>query len=445
MAKVGLVSLGCPKNQVDSEIMAGLLAQTELKVTDNYSQAEVLIVNTCGFIEDAKEESIDTILQLANYKEEHCRVLIVTGCLAQRYPAELQAEIPEIDGILGTGNFDEIVEVIERGLAGESTFEVTAPEFEYNRILPRKRLEAGYSAYVKIAEGCNNRCSYCIIPDLRGRLHSRGLAEILKEVESLAAQGIKEINLVAQDITRYGLDLYGEPRLIELLERLTEIEGIKWFRLLYAYPAHFSEELIELMASKERICNYIDLPIQHADDRIRARMDRQGSSQQILDLIERLRTEIPEMTIRTSLIVGFPGEGEQEFQNLLDFIKEAQFDRLGVFKYSREEGTAAAKMPNQVAAEVKEERYQRVMELQQEISLARNQQWIGKEVNVLVEEVQQEEGQSLVIGRTERDAPEIDGLIYINDLAAQVGDFIKAKIVDAYEYDLIGEVEYEFT
>ncbi|SDB97042.1 MULTISPECIES: 30S ribosomal protein S12 methylthiotransferase RimO [unclassified Candidatus Frackibacter] len=439
MSSVGLVSLGCPKNQVDSEIMIGLVEEAGLELVDDYEEAEVLIVNTCGFIGDAKEESIEAILQLAKYKEDNCEVLIVTGCLTQRYPEELKEEIPEIDAILGTGNFDEIVEVINEGLDGRNKFEVTDPNFDYQKELPRKRLDVGYTTYVKIAEGCNNRCSYCVIPKLRGDLRSRKIDNIVKEVKGLAKQGVKEVNIIAQDITKYGIDLYGESKLVELLKELVKIEDVKWFRLLYAYPNDFSDELIEMIAKHERICNYIDLPIQHADDRIREEMDRRGTKEEILTLISKLRDRIPKMTIRTSLIVGFPGETEKEFKNLLDFVQEAQFDRLGTFKYSQEEGTLAAKMPNQVEEDVKEERYERVMELQKEIALERNQAWIGEEVDVLVEEIQKEAGETLVIGRTERDAPEIDGFIYIKDVDAKSGDLIKVQVTDAYEYDLIGE------
>jgi ribosomal protein S12 methylthiotransferase len=442
MAKVCLVSLGCPKNEVDSEIMGGLIEEAGLELIEDCSQADVLIINTCGFIADAQEESVDTILQLAQYKEDNCEVLIVTGCLAQRYPEELQKEITEIDAILGTGNFDEVVEVIKKGLEGQSRFEITAPDFDYKAELPRKRSDIGYSTYVKIAEGCNNCCSYCVIPKLRGNLKSRRIEDIVEEVNELADQGVKEVNIIAQDITKYGLDLYGKAKLVELLTELLKIDSIKWFRLLYAYPADFSEELIEMIANNQRICNYIDLPIQHSDKKIRNKMGREGSKQEILALIEKLRDRVPKMTIRTSLIVGFPGETEKEFNNLLDFVKEAKFDRLGAFTYSREEDTPAAKMSAQVSEDIKEKRYEKIMELQQQISLDRNQQWLGREVDVLVEEVQEEGEESLIVGRTERDAPEIDGLIYIKDVEntnKKPGDFIKVRISDAYEYDLIGE------
>ncbi|MGM0471942.1 MAG: 30S ribosomal protein S12 methylthiotransferase RimO [Bacillota bacterium] len=440
MANVGLVSLGCSKNQVDSEIMLGLIKEADFNLVDDYSRADLLIVNTCGFIADAKEESIETILELSKYKDERCQGLIVTGCLAQRYSEELEADIPEIDAILGTGNFDQIVSVIDKVLAGQQRYEVDDPQFDYYDQLPRQRLGDSYTAYVKIAEGCNNCCSYCIIPKLRGDLQSRELDEVVNEVQQLAKQGVKEINLVAQDVTKYGLDLYGQPQLVELLSKLVEIEGIKWIRLLYAYPMDMSDQLIEMIANQDKICNYIDLPIQHVDQRIRAKMGRPGNKEQILGLIKKLRNRIPDISIRTSLIVGFPGESEAQFNNLVDFVQQAEFDRLGVFKYSQEEGTPAAEMTPQISEEVKEERFDQIMSLQQGISLDRNQEWIGQEVEVLVEEIEEQDDGNLVIGRTQYDAPEIDGLVYINDyFDTTVGQFMTAKIVDAYEYDLIGE------
>ncbi|MCK8817416.1 30S ribosomal protein S12 methylthiotransferase RimO [Natroniella sulfidigena] len=438
MIKVGLLSLGCSKNQVDSEIMLGLIAEAGYQVVDNYKSSDVLIVNTCGFIDDAKEESINSILELAQYKQEGtCKLLIVTGCLGQRYSQELEEQISEIDAILGTGNFDQIVEVIEESLEGAKRIEVENPDFDYDRYLPKSNLSPNYTAYLKIAEGCNNCCSYCVIPQLRGTLKSRSIETIVDEAERLAQQGVKEVNIIAQDITQYGLDLYGESKLIELLKELVKVEGIKWFRLLYAYPSHLTDQLIELIAAEDKICNYLDLPVQHADATIRERMNRTGSQDDILAVIKKLRAKIPDISLRTSLIVGFPGETEREFQNLIDFVTEAEFDRLGVFTYSQEEGTPAAKMAEQIPEEVKEERYEEIMKLQQEISYQRNQEWIGKQVTVLVEEVQAEEA-PLVIGRTERDAPEIDGVVYVKDSTAEVGELIEVEIVDAYEYDLMG-------
>ncbi|WP_408955905.1 30S ribosomal protein S12 methylthiotransferase RimO [Natroniella sp. ANB-PHB2] len=438
MIKVGLLSLGCSKNQVDSEIMLGLIGEAGYQIVDNYNNSDVLIVNTCGFIDDAKEESINSILELAQYKQEGaCELLIVTGCLAQRYSRDLEEQIPEVDAILGTGNFDQIVDVIEESLEGVRKVEVENPDFDYDRYLPKSNLSPNYTAYLKIAEGCNNCCSYCVIPQLRGPLRSRSIDTIVNEAQKLAQQGVKEINIIAQDITQYGIDLYGESKLIELLKELVQVEGIKWFRLLYAYPSHLTDELIELIAAEDKICNYLDLPVQHADTEIREKMNRTGSKEDILAVIKKLRAKIPGISLRTSLIVGFPGETEAEFKNLVNFVTEAEFDRLGVFTYSQEEGTPAAKMDGQIPEEIKEERYEEVMKLQQEISYQRNQEWIGKQVTLLVEEIQAEES-PLVIGRTERDAPEIDGVVYVKGSTAEVGELIEVEIVDAYEYDLMG-------
>ncbi|MCK8826513.1 30S ribosomal protein S12 methylthiotransferase RimO [Natroniella acetigena] len=438
MLKVGLLSLGCSKNQVDSEIMLGLIDEAGYQVVDNYNNSDVLIVNTCGFIDDAKEESINSILELAQYKQDGaCELLIVTGCLAQRYSQDLEEQIPEVDAILGTGNFDQIVEVIEESLEGTRKVEVENPDFDYDRYLPKNNLSPNYTAYLKIAEGCNNCCSYCVIPQLRGSLRSRSIEKIVDEAQRLVQQGVKEINIIAQDITQYGIDLYGEFRLIELLKELVKIEDIEWFRLLYAYPSHLTDELIELIATEDKLCNYLDLPVQHADAAIREKMNRTGSKDDILAVIKKLRAKIPDISLRTSLIVGFPGETEAEFKNLIDFVTEAEFDRLGVFTYSQEEGTPAAEMTDQIPEEIKEERYEEIMKLQQEISYQSNQDWVGKQVTVLVEEVQAEES-PLVVGRTERDAPEIDGVVYVKDSTAEVGGLIEVEIVDAYEYDLMG-------
>ncbi|TDX52931.1 30S ribosomal protein S12 methylthiotransferase RimO [Orenia marismortui] len=438
MSTIGLLSLGCAKNQVDSEIMLGLIKDAGHEIIKSYSEAEVLIVNTCGFISDAKEESIESILELAKYKKAgNCKLLIVTGCLSQRYSKELEDEISEVDAIVGTGNFDKIVEIIDDAFGGKKRVEVVDPEFDYDRDLPRNNLTPQHTAYVKIAEGCNNFCSYCIIPQLRGDLKSRSIENIVKEVKKLSEQGVKEINIIAQDITQYGIDLYDESKLVELLKELLKIDGIKWFRLLYAYPSHLSEDLIEIIATEDRICNYLDLPVQHSDDEIRRKMNRGGSQEDVLATIKKLRDRIPDITLRTSLIVGFPGETEEQFDNLLSFIKEAQFDRLGAFTYSQEEGTPAAKMDCQIPEERKQERFERVMNLQQDISYERNQSWIAKEIQVLVEEVQSEDPK-IMVGRTRRDAPDVDGVIYVEGSSAKIGDMIKVKVTDAYEYDLVG-------
>ncbi|MGM0502933.1 MAG: 30S ribosomal protein S12 methylthiotransferase RimO [Bacillota bacterium] len=439
MVEVALMTLGCAKNQVDSEIMLGLLEKTGFQITDEYQDAEVIIVNTCGFISDAKEESIETILQLAQYKESgDCELLVVTGCLAQGYSEELAAEMPEVDAMLGTGNFDQIIKVVEEGLAGTKNIKISKPDFDYNNYIPETIIGNKSSAYVKIAEGCNNYCSYCVIPKLRGKLKSRSIDSIIEEVKKLGEKGIKEINIIAQDITQYGIDWGGESKLVELLQELVSISGIRWIRLLYAYPSHISDELIELIAREDKICNYLDLPVQHADQEIRAKMNRSGSKEEILKVINKLRTTISDITLRTSIIVGFPGETEEHFKNLLDFIKEAEFDNLGAFVYSQEEGTAAAQMDCQIPQDRKEERYQRVMDLQQDISYQRNQNWVGKKVEVLIEEVQSQEPR-IMIGRSQREAPEeIDGVIFIKDTSAEIGEIIDVEITEAHEYDLIG-------
>lgn len=439
MVEVALTTLGCAKNQVDSEIMIDILESKDYKRTDDYESAEVIIVNTCGFIADAKEESIETILQLAQYKEEgNCEVLVVTGCLAQGYSDELKEEMPEIDAMLGTGNFDEIIKVIEEGLAGRKNIKISEPDFNYDDYIAETTISNKNSAYVKIAEGCNNNCSYCLIPKLRGGLKSRSIENIVAEVEQLAANGIKEINVIAQDITQYGRDLDGESKLVPLLKELVQIEGIKWIRLLYAYPLHISDELIELMAQEDKICNYLDVPVQHAHQEIRQKMNRPGSKEEILAVINKLRDRVPNITLRTSIIVGFPGESEEHFQTLLDFVKEAEFDNLGAFTYSREEGTAAAKMDCQIPEDRKEERYEKVMNLQSEISYRRNLNWVDEEVEVLVEDYQSQEPR-IMIGRSQREAPEeIDGAIFIKDTTADKGEFVTVEITEAQEYDLIG-------
>ena len=439
MVEVALMTLGCAKNKVDSEIMLGLLEKAGYQVTDDYQSAEVIIVNTCGFIADAKEESIETTLQLAEYKEKgNCELLVVTGCLAQGYSDQLAEEMPEIDAMLGTGNFDQINKVIQEGLAGDKNIEINKPEFDYNNYIPETIIENKNSAYVKIAEGCNNCCSYCLIPQLRGKLKSRSIDSIVKEVQQLGDKGVNEINIIAQDITQYGIDLTGESKIVELLEEIVKVDGIHWIRLLYAYPSHISDELVELIATEDKICNYLDIPVQHADGEIRAKMNRSGSKEEILNVIDKLRTRIPDITLRTSIIVGFPGETEKHFRTLLDFIEEAQFDNLGAFTYSQEEGTAAAKMDCQIPEDRKEERYERVMNLQSDISYQRNQKWVGETLEVLVEEVQSKDPK-IMLGRSQREAPEeIDGLIFIKETSAEVGEIIDVEITEAHEYDLIG-------
>ena len=439
MITVNMVTLGCPKNQVDSEIMLGLLDQAKYRIIDDVNQADVAVVNTCGFIQDAKQESINMILDIARLKEiGQLKFLVVTGCLAQRYHDQLKEEIPEIDAVLGTGNFNEIVEVIEEGMAGTEMGGIVEPKFEYDKDLPRVSTTPDYTAYVKIAEGCNNRCSYCIIPQLRGPLKSRTIEDIVEEVERLTANGVKEVIIVAQDTTVYGVDIYGEPRLVSLLEELVKIDDLKWVRLMYSYPDHLSDDLIDIMEKEDKICNYLDLPIQHASNKILDLMNRPTNREEVESLINRIKKKASDIAIRTSLIVGFPGETEEDFAQLMKFVKEARFDRLGVFTYSREEDTPADKLEGHLSEEIKEERRNKIMAIQRNIALEKNEAMIGKEIQVLVEELYSQE-EEIVVGRTQWDAPEIDGLVYVHNSQAQIGDFINVKIVDAMEYDLVGE------
>lgn len=438
MLQIGLITLGCPKNQVDSEIMLGLLDQANFSMVDDLKDADIIVINTCGFIESAKQESIDTILEIAELKNSgRLNLLIVTGCLAQRYNEELTKEIPEIDTILGTGNFDQIVEVINNALSGKVIGGISDPEFLYSKDLPRKTLSPKYTAYVKIAEGCNNHCSYCIIPALRGLVRSRSIEDIVTEVESLAKTGVKEIILVAQDTTVYGIDRSESSGLIQLLKELVKVAGISWIRLMYTYPDHLTDELIQLIATEEKICKYLDLPLQHASDRILKLMNRPTTKSQIEQLINKVREQIPSIAIRTSFIVGFPGETEKDFYELVDFVKEMRFERLGVFTYSREENTPADLMDGHLSQELKEERWNYLMNLQREIALENNEKLIDRVVSVLVEEIHSEK-EGIVIGRTKWDAPDIDNLVYVHNSCAQVGDLVKARIVEALEYDLVG-------
>ncbi len=436
--KVAVVSLGCAKNLVDTENMLGLLAEKGYQLTTDEMQADLLLVNTCGFIESAKEESIDAILELARYKKEKGSKLVVTGCLAQRYKDELLQEIPEIDAIIGTGNIERVVEVVEKAVSGERVDAVCAPDGKINRLLPRVLSNPGQTVYVKIAEGCNNRCAYCAIPAIRGPYRSKPMEIIEQEVQQLVRQGAKEVILVAQDTTRYGYDLYQDYMLAELLGRLCKIPDLAWLRVLYCYPTHFNDRLIEVMASEPKICQYVDLPLQHASDKILKSMNRRDSIQQIKDLIAKLRRVIPDLTLRTTFIVGFPGETEEDFQQLLDFMQEIKFDRVGVFKYSLEEGTPAALMPNQVPEEIKEERYHRAMALQQRISQKLNEQKIGRRLEVLVEgELSDQPG--VYVGRSRGDAPEVDGLVYFKaGRKVHFGELVNVQIKSATEYDLTG-------
>lgn len=440
MLKVKIISLGCSKNLVDSEVMSGILGQSGYSITEEIKEADILVVNTCGFIDAAKEESIEAIIDAARYKMEGaCRALVVTGCLAQRYKDEILAEIPEIDGLIGTGEVPRIAEVVGEAVRGHRPAAVTTPSFLYSHETPRILSTPAYSAFIKVAEGCDNRCAYCAIPSIRGGYRSRPVESIVVEAERLAGQGVREVNLIAQDTTRYGFDLYGEYKLHELLTGLSEIKGLTWIRVLYAYPTHFTDRLIDVIAGTGKICRYLDIPLQHADDDILRAMRRQGTRQDIVRLIEKLRKRIPGLAVRTSLIVGFPGETDEKFRTLIDFVEEIQFDRIGVFTYSPEEGTAAADMPGQVPDEVKEERKDMLMKVQQDISLARNKAKIGSTISVLIEGKVENE-KEVYVGRTEFDAPEVDGIIFVNGRGLSPGTILPVRVTHAYEYDLIGEV-----
>lgn len=438
--KVAVVTLGCPKNQVDSEVMSGLLSQDYIFV-ENPEEAEIIIVNTCTFIQSAKEESIEAIFEMARFKEfGNCRILLATGCLAQQYGQELLQNIPELDGVLGTGNIDQIAGLVQAsGRARTTLIKEGTPDFLYNELMPRIRFTPDYLAYVKIAEGCDNYCTYCVIPYVRGHFRSRPEESVIREVQEMASQGVKEIMVIAQDTTRYGLDLYGELRLPRLIHQLARIEGIEWIRLMYCYPDRVTDELIDTIRQEPKVCKYIDLPLQHADNKILKEMNRRGTIEETETLIKKLRHAIPDITVRTTMITGFPGESEQEFQTMVDFIQRVQFDRLGVFAYSQEENTPAGLRGDQVLPEIREQRREQIMQIQQEISLVRQQRWVGREVSVLLEQ-QLPDGQWM--GRTEGDAPEIDGQVYITGAQSslRVGDLIKVRILGADSYDLLGEV-----
>lgn len=439
--KVGIVSLGCPKNLVDSEVMLGLIKKTGYEITSREQEADVLVVNTCSFINDAKEESIKTIFDLAQNKVKgKCRVLLVAGCLAQRYPRELLKEIPEIDGLVGTGSLSGITGAIRQALEGDRALLVGKPGYLHTADHPRILATPSYMAYLKIAEGCDNRCSYCTIPGVRGAYRSRKMEDIISEAVELTSRGVKELILVAQDTTRYGMDLYNNPALDDLLIRLDEVEGLVWLRLLYTYPAYFSERLIRTLSERNKLCRYLDIPLQHASDAVLKRMNRRGGREENARLVEKLRLAIPGVTLRTSFIVGFPGETEDDFQELLDFMSHVKFDRVGIFTYSREEGTAAAEMNGQVPEEIKLERRERAMGLQKKISMELNRRKIGETITVLVEG--RGSGKfSAYTGRSEGDAPEIDGKVFFkSNLELKPGDFVRVLIKGASPYDLEGEL-----
>ncbi len=434
------ISLGCDKNLVDSEVMLGLLDKKGYKIVDEESEADVIVINTCCFINDAKEESVQTILEMAEYKKEgRLKALIVTGCLAQRYQQEILVEIPEVDAVLGTTSYDKITEAVEEALAGNGHVEVT--DINALPLVDEKRLvtTGGHFAYLKIAEGCDKHCTYCIIPKLRGNYRSVPMERLIKEAEDLAEQGVKELILVAQETTVYGQDIYGEKSLHKLLKELCKISGIRWIRILYCYPEEIDDNLIQVIKEEPKICHYLDLPIQHASDEILKRMGRRTSKKQLVEIIGKLRSEIPDIALRTTLITGFPGESEANHEELMGFVDEMEFDRLGVFTYSPEEDTPAADMPEQIEESVKEDRQAELMELQQDIAFDKAEDMVGSEVLMMVEGKVADE--NVYVGRTYKDAPNVDGLIFVHtDAELITGDFAKVKVTGALEYDLIGEL-----
>ena len=434
------ISLGCDKNLVDSEVMLGLLDKKGYQIVDSEEDADIIVVNTCCFIHDAKEESIQTILEMAEYKKEgKLKALIVTGCLAQRYQQEIIDEIPEVDAVLGTTSYDHIVEAVEEALAGNG--HVILEDVDALPDVKEKRLvtTGGHYAYMKIAEGCDKHCTYCIIPKLRGNYRSVPMEKLLAEAKDLADQGVKELILVAQETTVYGKDIYGEKSLHKLLRELCKIAGIQWIRILYCYPEEIYDELIQTIKEENKVCHYLDLPIQHASDAVLKRMGRRTSKAQLVEIIEKLRKEIPDISLRTTLITGFPGETQEQHEELKDFVDEMEFDRLGVFTYSPEEDTPAATMTEQIPEEVKEERQAELMELQQEIAFDLAEDMVGREVLVMIEGKVADE--NAYVGRTYKDAPNVDGLIFINtDEELMSGDVARVRVTGALEYDLIGEL-----
>ncbi|SHI78538.1 SSU ribosomal protein S12P methylthiotransferase [Geosporobacter subterraneus DSM 17957] len=438
--KVYVETLGCAKNMVDSEIMMGLLTNYDYVLTKDKHTADIVIVNTCGFIEAAKQESIDTIIALGQLKNEgNCRLLVVAGCLGERYSEDLMKELPEVDAIIGTGNFPEIIQILDDTLQGKKIIKSGNINIQIAEDLPRIISTPKHTAYLKIADGCDNGCTYCIIPKLRGSYRSRAIEQILKEAQALADNGVKEIILIAQDTTRYGIDLYGKYKLADLLKELCKIEALSWIRVLYCYPDEITEDVIEVIASEKKICKYLDMPIQHCNNQVLKRMNRRTNKEHILKVIDKLRRNCPEIALRTSLIVGFPGETEEQFKELKQFVSDVQFDRLGVFTYSQEEDTPAASLPDQIPEEIKEKRRDEIMIIQQQISYKKNMEKIGNIYDILVEE--KVEGESVYIGRTAYDAPEIDGIVYVHsERTLGPGVFVRVLIKDALEYDLMGEM-----
>ena len=450
--KVGFVSLGCNKNLVDTEIVIGHFKKHNFEIVNNPEIADIILINTCGFIESAKEEAINTILEMAEYKKQKCKYLIVIGCLVQRYYDELLKSLPEVDLFIKIDEYEslwtKIEDLINKNKAEKSVTkpmkkvseikQLKLPEF--NEFYERVLTSGNNYAYLKIGEGCSNMCTYCAIPYIRGKFISRKMEEILEEANMLAQKGIKELIVIAQDTTKYGIDIYGEPKLAELLEKLAQIPQIKWIRFLYSYPEGITEELIQTVKNNDKICKYFDIPIQHISNKILKKMNRKTNKEQIQNLINKIRKEIPEVVLRTSLIVGFPGEKEDDFNELKEFVKKAKFDKLGTFMYSKEDGTPASKLPEQIHGNTKKSRYNQIMKIQQKISNEKLKEKIGQEIEVLIENITSDH--KYLIGRTKQDVPEEDGIIYIknNNQENILNTFKNAKIIDVKDYDLIGEI-----
>ncbi len=433
---IGIVSLGCAKNLVDTEVMLGILDGEGHKIVSNPAEADVILVNTCAFIDSAKEESIQTILEMAAYKENRCRLLIVCGCMAERYHDEILSELPEVDAVVGTGDYPKIAEVISRAFSGEQVVlygHMNDPLQSESRMLATP----GYMAYCKIADGCDNHCTYCIIPKLRGKYRSRPMEEIVCEAEKLAESGVRELIVIAQDTSRYGIDLYGDYQLPELLRRLCAISGLRWVRVLYLYPEMITDELIDVFVKEEKLVKYMDIPIQHADSQVLKRMGRHLNHEQLLSLIEKLRSRVPGIVLRTTVIAGFPGETEEQFETLLSFVQTMRFDRLGAFAYSQEDGTSAAQLPDQLPDNVKAERAEAVLKAQETISMELQREKIGDFVEVLIEGY--DEDSLMYFGRTAGDAPEVDNTVYFaSEDEHMSGEFVMVEILHADTYELIG-------
>ena len=434
----GFISLGCSKNLVDTELAIGIFKNKKYNIVNDPKKADIIVINTCGFIESAKEEAINTILEMAEYKKGRCKYLIAMGCLVERYKEELEKSLPEVDLFIKFSEYNKIGEMIDKLVIGK----IESEEQDYNRLenyIERVVTTGSKTAYLKIAEGCSNRCTYCAIPYIRGPFESRKFEEILAEANDLAKKGYEEIIVIAQDTTKYGIDLYGKSRLAELLEELSKIEGIRWIRFLYAYPETITDELVEIVSKNEKICNYFDIPIQHISNKILKRMNRKSDSESIKKLLEKIRKQIPDVILRTSLIVGFPGETNKDFEELYNFVKEAKFDKLGVFMYSKEDGTPAEKMPNQIHGNTKKSRYNKIMSLQQGISKENLEKRVGKEYEVLIENKTFDN--KYWIGRTKMDVPEMDGVVYIENKSNNkdlINQFLKCQITEVKDYDLIG-------